>query len=305
MTLFVTTRKRVLEINEAYAMGVSFLTFFAVGKIFKAVIEKQKTQHGKAIKISNPIGGYVGIEFSDDTELAHTILTCIADNERYIVKDPEIIKLIFALVRAKIKNDSLVVTPNMIRFLALKLINNNQTLIVKIGNIVISSSNKGRLFTRMAGSAIIGLGGALVGTLSYAILLMLLFFNATENCSYRCSDYFEQLPREGPTQIYGEESIGHLVIAGNDDARQVEIYIPSKGADEVAVRSTGELKITKTYREVRKKAKQVKFSDFKQTDPVLSSFKDLKEPTVPQKSCPIHDVPDVMNIYLRLNFTLS
>lgn len=44
-------------------------------------------------------------EFADDTELAHTILACIADNGRYLVKDPETIKIVFNLVKSKIKNN--------------------------------------------------------------------------------------------------------------------------------------------------------------------------------------------------------
>ena len=208
------------------------------------------------------------------------------------MKDPELTKIVFALVKAKIKKESLVLTPNMMRFLALKLINNDQTLIVKIGNIVASSNTRARLFSRVIGSLVIGFLGALAATLPYSILMLLLYFTATENCGYKCSDYFEQLPKEGPAKIYGEESTGHLFIGGND----VEIYIPSKAADEVIVSSNRELKTTKTYSKVRKKAKEVKFSDFKRTDPVLSSFQDLQEPEVPQKICPINDVHDIIDV---------
>lgn len=292
MTLFIKTPKRILEISDVYIMALSFLISFAVGKIFKAVIEKQKQNNTKNINIANPRGGNLGLEFSDDTELAHTILTCIADNERYLVKDPELTKIVFALVKAKIKKESLVLTPNMMRFLALKLINNDQTLIVKIGNIVASSNTRARLFSRVIGSLVIGFLGALAATLPYSILMLLLYFTATENCGYKCSDYFEQLPKEGPAKIYGEESTGHLFIGGND----VEIYIPSKAADEVIVSSNRELKTTKTYSKVRKKTKEVKFSDFKRTDPVLSSFQDLQEPEVPQKICPINDVHDIIDV---------
>lgn len=42
MTLFIRTHKRVLEINDTYIMRLSFLIFFAVGKIVKVVVEKQK-----------------------------------------------------------------------------------------------------------------------------------------------------------------------------------------------------------------------------------------------------------------------
>lgn len=296
MTLFIKTPKRLLEINDFYVMVLSFLIFFAVGKIVKGVIDKLERKNAKNINMPNPRGGNIGLEFSDDTELAFTILSCIADNERYLVKDPEIIKVVFALVKANIKKESLVLTPNMMRFLALKLINHDQTLIVKIGNIVASSNNRARLFARVFGAAIIGFVGAVVSTLPYAILMLLLYFDATENCGYKCSDYFEHIPKEEPVQIYGEKSTGHLAIAGNDDARQIEIYTPSKASDEGITSNTGEIKTIKSYTKVRKKAKEVKFSDFKQNDPVLSTFKDLEEPEVPQKLCPINDIHDVIDI---------
>lgn len=90
MTLFITTQKRILEINDAYVMALSFLIFFAVGKIVKGVVEKQKRKNTKNLSVANPRGGSlnIGLEFSDDTELAQTILACIADNEGYLVKDP-------------------------------------------------------------------------------------------------------------------------------------------------------------------------------------------------------------------------
>lgn len=55
---------------------------------------------------------------------------------------------------------------------------------------------------------------------------------------------FEQFPKEipGSVKIYGEESTGHLFIARNDDARQIEIYISSKTADKITVNSYGEVK---------------------------------------------------------------
>ena len=296
MTLFIRTQKRLLEISDAYVMALSFLIFFAVGKIFQAVVEKQKRKKTGNVNMSNPRGGTIGVEFSDDTELANIILTCIADNERYLLKDPELIKVVFNLVKAKIKNESLSLTPNMLRFLALKLINNDQTLIVKIGNIIVSSNNRARLFARVSGAAVIGFVGALFSIFPYAVLMMVLYFNTTENCGYKCPDYFETLPKEGPVEIYKKESTGHVFIVGNDDAKQIEIYTPSKSADEVTVRSNGVVEKTTTYTKVRKKAKQVNFSDFKNTDPVLSSFKDLEEPKIPQKNCPINDVHDIINL---------
>ena len=96
--------------------------------------------------------------------------------------------------------------------------------------------------------------------------------------------------------MYKKESTGHVFIAGNDDAKQIEIYTPSKSVDEVTVRSNGIVKKATSYTKARKKVRQVNFSDFKNTDPVLSSFKDLEEPKIPQKNCPSDDFQDVINI---------
>ena len=86
------------------------------------------------------------------------------------------------------------------------------------------------------------------------------------------------------------------MIAGNDDARQVEIYIPSKTLEEMSISSTGETKITKNYTKSRKKAKEVKFSDFRKNDKILSVFDDLEEPYIPQKICPINDAHDLLKV---------
>jgi hypothetical protein len=94
-------------------------------------------------------------------ELSDAIFVCIADNKRYWVKNSRIIKIVFTLVKSKIKKESLVVKPNMIRFLTLKLVNNDQTLVVKIGNIITLYNNQTRLFTQIFRIIITGLTAAL------------------------------------------------------------------------------------------------------------------------------------------------
>ena len=172
MTLFITTKNRLYEINDFYVMVLSFLIFFAVGKIFKAVVEKLKTTK-KNVNLANPRGGNInfGVKVHDDEELAYTILTCIADNQRYLVKDPEITKMVFSLVKAKIENQYLVLTPNLMRLIALRLIRNDQTLLAKFGNVIASSNNRARLVARASGSAVIGFMAALFSTFPYAILV--------------------------------------------------------------------------------------------------------------------------------------
>jgi len=215
------------------------------------------------------------------------------------VKSTKIKELIFSLVKEKIKNESSVINLNLIRFLALKLRNEDQTMIVKIGNIVVSSSNRVRLLTRIAGTAVIAFLGAVFSIFPYAVFMALIYFAETQNCWYNCDDYFQHLPQEAPVTIYAEQSAGHLVIAENDDARQVELYIKAKLPGEVIedINHSTERRILKTsYQLARKKAKVVKFSDFRKTDPMLSQFKDLPEPYVLQKSCLIKDVHDIIDI---------
>ena len=298
MTLFIRMPRRQYEISDLYIMALSFCIFFAVGKIVKSVVEKQQRQREKSkhIQMPNPKGGAIGFQVSDDTELGGLILSCIADNEAYLVKDERIIKVIFSLVKAKIKDESLVLTPNTIRFLALRLLNTDSSLIAKIGNVVVSSDNRVRLLTRVAASAGIGVISALLSSFAYGMLIMILCFDSTHNCGYRCDDYFEHLPKDQSVRVFAEKPTGQLVIAGNDDPRQVEIYIPSKTLNEVTISSTGKAKVTKTYKKCRKKAKVVNFSDFKEKDEVLSSFDGLEEPFVPQNVCPINDAHDLLKV---------
>jgi hypothetical protein len=310
MTLYVSTPERRYEISEIYIMALTFCLFFAIGKIINEVLKKLQTRKtgktGKAIKIPNPKGGIgsMEIDFSDDSELASVILSCISDNELYVVKNPKIIELVFDLVKERLTKDSLVLTPNMMRFLALKLLSNDKKLAVRFGNlgvvrfggIVASSGNVTRLVRRILGSAIIGIAGGLLSMFSYALIIAVFYFDSTENCGYKCHDYFEHISKDRSAIIYAEKSTGNLVIGQNDAASQVVIYIPSKVPDELIIRNTKEVVIKKSYGKSRKQAKEVKFSDFKMKDPVLSSFNNLEEPRVPQKLCLINDIHDAIGI---------
>jgi len=299
MSLFIVRQNRggdvwSWEVSEAYVMALTFLVFFAVGKIFRAVIKNQikknKNRNKKNIEIVNARGGGGSLlEFNNNEELAEMILVCIEDNKSYLVNDPDIIKLIFALVKAKIKKESIVLTPNLIRYLAWRLVNDDKTLFLKIRNIFLFSESQARISFRVIGTAFIAFIGAVFNMLPYSILIALTYFDTTENCYHRCSDYFHELPAEGPVKIQREKSTGNIFISANDDARQIEIYIPSKAPEEVTMNEKGEL--IKTYQFSRKKPRQVNFSDFRKKDKDLSIFKDqdLKEPSVPQRTCELRE----------------
>lgn len=61
-----------------------------------------------------------------------------------MVHDSRLVKAIFNLVKAKLKKESLLITPNLIHFIALKLLNQHQSqsLLVKIERFLASSDNK-------------------------------------------------------------------------------------------------------------------------------------------------------------------
>ena len=135
-------------------MALSFAISFAVVKIVKSVIRKQ--ENWKSLEIPNPKRGLLEFKLYDDKEdLEKIILSCIADNESYIVKDEIIIKIIFTLVKSKIQNESLVISSNIIRFLARYLLNNEPGLLARIGNIIFLTENRNRFLNRVSGSAVI------------------------------------------------------------------------------------------------------------------------------------------------------
>jgi hypothetical protein len=126
-------------------------------------------KEGKTFTANHPRGGGLEVQFSEEAELGRTILSCLADNQNYLVKNPKIKELIFSLVKENIKKESLVITQNMVRFLALQLIKKDKILILKVANIVVSSKNRVRLLTRTLGSIAIGVISALVSTLPVVI----------------------------------------------------------------------------------------------------------------------------------------
>lgn len=65
--------------------------FFAVGRLIKAVIEKQESQieKTKQIQMPNPKGGAIQLQIGDNSDLGELILSCIADNEFYSSKSKD------------------------------------------------------------------------------------------------------------------------------------------------------------------------------------------------------------------------
>ena len=288
MTLFVETKNRQYEINELYLMATVFIITYVITRIVKKAIinyyEKKKT-----VNVPNPTGGDLFDPAAYDSDLANSILTVISNDKSYVVKNPTIRKMIFELAALKISNASLVLTPNMIRFLALKLLKNDKSLVVKVGSMLLTAQSRKRMATRLSSSIITGIMAGVGFAVPAGVLMALMSFSMTENRGYQCEQYFEQLPSEGPIRVFDKQSTGHLVIAGNEAARQVEIYVPLQAPNQVESVKETHTRVQKitSYSKSRTKAKAVNFSDFKKNDPVLSVFDNLEEPTVPQRKCDV------------------
>lgn len=76
------------------------MRFFTVSKIIKPVVENLKPKNAETM--SNLCVISIILLVANNIELVCMILLCIAQNEPDLVKDPEIIKLIFGLVKVKI-----------------------------------------------------------------------------------------------------------------------------------------------------------------------------------------------------------
>lgn len=292
MTLFIRMPRRTFEVSDLYIMALSFILFYAVTRTVTRVVEKRKQKNRHDAKVKNLKGGEINV--ADESELGLTILACIADDHNYIVKNQKITKLIFELVKEKMKNESLAITPNLMRYLATRLIREDRTLIVQVGNLVVQSESRNRFLTRISTAAIAGTITGLGVAFGYGVLLSLMVFLNTESCfmKWECDEYFEPVPMEMPMEFYEDVESGHLFVASED--QQVSIYTPSPKEVEIAVNPNGERVVKKTYNKFPKKAKQTKFSDFKKVDSELSKFngQELQEPQIPQKSCGIQEAMD-------------
>lgn len=221
-----------------------------------------------------------------------TVPSCIADEESYLVEDSNLRQIIFGLVKEKIRSTSLVLTPAIIRFLALKLINHDQPLTTKIGNVIVIAKSRIRFFARACGAILLGTLAGLINSLNYDVLALTLYYSATENCGYQSNNYFEQLSKDRPLIVYGKESTGHLVIAKDDSKRLIEFDISIDTSIDII--PTGKVRQTKTYKKSQTKAREVQFSDFEKTDLLLSDFEDGIKPEVPQRICVIDETPDII-----------
>jgi len=87
---------------------------------------------------------------------SNILLTCSEDNQNYLRQDPNLVKLLVAFTKEKLKNNSIIISQNLVRDFADKLANENVRLEIKIRNsLLIVSENLIRLIIRVILSAAI------------------------------------------------------------------------------------------------------------------------------------------------------
>ena len=306
MTLFIVRPKRQYEISDVYILAAIFIVMHLLTRIIKRVIKKmeeelearryeeiklKKNQNKKIRKKLKKIprgGKSIGLTFTNDDELSNTIQSCIKDEEYYLIKDPELKKLIFRLVRGKIKNESLQFSPNLIRLVARKIITQDTNLLIQVGNTALFADNRERFITRVAGTAIAAIVTTIVNFTSYGVLLAIMLFLGTDECGYRCEDYFENLhvSKDGIVKVFEKSSEGHIIIGNFEPETGPEIFIETSKKQVITEDKNLDqrIRVETDYKKARKKARLVTFDEFRKKDPILSTFPDdVNEPVVPRK----------------------
>lgn len=304
--IIVRKNDRIFLINELYFMGLAFLIGIIITRVVKYVLSKRSMKDHKDTKITNPRGGGVGIkvDWSEDAELASAISVCIKDNELYLVRNKRIIELIFKLSKRKLSDQSLVLSPNLLGFMAQTMISKRDPIHVKVGEVIFSSASRSRMILRTTTSLVVGILSSAFSSVSFGMVVLIFLYANTENCWHNCDNYFEQLSRaeDGEIRIFSERNRenGQLVIAGNDDQHKVAIYIPSEKqtytdfskvtnteskSKGISKSSSKNKTVTRKYNRSRKKAHMVRFTDFQKHDPVLATFEGEDEPYVPEQKC--------------------
>ena len=165
----------------------------------------------------------------------------------------------------------------------------NERWYIKFGDFIAAFDDKMKAVCQIRESAAVsGFAGFFSTSVRYGIVALIIHCQAIENCGYRCSDYFEHIPKDEPFLVPIDDSFNNIIIANQNDSKQLELYITSKEEAKITVGDKkGSINISKNYVKRKKKAKQVNFSDFVRENQLLSSTvnDDRDEPLTPQKRC--------------------
>lgn len=170
------------EISDVYVMAFTFIVSFYITKLTKDVIRERlsKNSSKNTSMIFNPRGRLDQSDlFTNDNEIVEAILYCVRDDYNYRVLNPRIVSLVFRMSGQKLKGELVSVTPQWIRILA-KVSYHKPSIITKVGNFVVATSNSSVLKVRMGGAAIASMFVSLLQvSVLYALLIMIVTFQKT------------------------------------------------------------------------------------------------------------------------------
>lgn len=259
MTLFGVRPNRVSEISNPYVMALAFVLGFTVTKITLKVIKQVQIKNNPSSKgstVYNPHGGNWSLEGIETQELSSIILSCIANEENCLVKSEKIRRWIFTLVKRNLNAQSLILSPNLFRFLALNLLKTDESLIAQISRTLQIINKKLRFGLGVSGLAVIHFVSA----------------------GYPPHPDYYKLPIE-PIGIV-EQSRRNLIVrithqVDPSETPSLEELEESETKTEV---STSEIERKKSgkYRKEHRKSQSVRFDEFRKKDPILKYWNSEK-----------------------------
>lgn len=288
----IWNREISYEISDIYVMVTAFLVSYWSAFLIRDVIRNygKKNQVSKrTIQIPNPKGGgwlkEVENIIEENNEVCQAIIFCIENNKTYRVLDERVLNLVIKAAYGKLAgNDVLIISQNLIRLFARVSYNSDPSLLVKIGQLIVSTPNKSLFVYRTVSAMIVGVMAQLTGLMGYGVLFLAILFNETSYVP--CNKYFEELPASSKIIDVVAERDTDKVLIISDNTREVAVYVPNPHASSAKIikdEITNTYKREQTLKKVRKKTKLVKFEDFKRRDPVLSRFGDIVEPEEKQR----------------------
>ena len=290
MTLFITSKNRLYEIDDAYVMALCFIISYFIALYTRKIIDKVRF-HQKQKKIilntteTKTRGGQT-IDFDSINwkEFDQIVQHCIEDDKAYLLLNNKIKKAIRFFLKLTVQKN-MILTPNLIRLIAMYFTQKDKPSVINISNVLFRINNTRIALMRYTTAIVLGLTTGLLSGIYYGIVILIMTYICTPNVP-NCEEYFKEISSDAihkEIPIFGKNDEDHLIVSGRSE--RINIYIP-KGKEVVVTDPKLETKeVRQTYKKVHKKAKEVKFSDFKKNDPILSKFDDLEEPKIrPNKS---------------------
>ena len=283
MVIYIKNTRKQEEyfIDEFYAFIAGVIVSYICTNFILFFLKKKKEKKLKDIR-----GG------SDGYAEAQILLECIENDKDYIINNAAIKRLISESLQRSVNANSIVVTQNLVQYLAYKKLIEEKNDKLKIFKLLIQVLDY-EIFTehnkRMAIGFTIGLPVGLLCAISGCffnfIFLALIGYGFHDQCNTRCHQYLNVLPDQSAKEIivHVPQETNNVVIS----SKKIELHVPAPGYE--IPQSINSKFSTSLYEKARRQPKHMNFEQFKRQDPILRSFDQLSDPNIEikPKKCPI------------------